>query len=600
MSEPERFRRNHLPGWGSGALLRSTAVLLVLTFALAAGTLFRTQTAAHAFAPAAVAVVAPTVARTVVVPVAKAACGTACRAAIGTAVSATASLVCGFAPGVCRLPWGQNPDVPANSDQPPPPNLNWTPSNLVSIRMSNGTYRDFTILNPTMTAGSQTVPAGWRVSWSPAAPASPYGSGTIELECRTTSTGALTHIGIASGAIFYGTDHYLVDSVRDCGAGKVATGGIKVVGAQNPSSTTAPTVRLTSDPAFRPAVGDPDRTGQGYKKCSNGTSTRLVAGKVTTYKESQGVREVELPACPTDFPTPAGAGVAAGSPWTPDTVQPAGTPTGTPLAPPLDPPSPDILPLQPKPGEPVVPRRTMPGTPAQPLPDIDPLTGTPKPTPQPLPPVVPDEGHCMWGGYAVAAEDCDGAPAPAPPPSPTPTAPGEPAPFPTSGPNPRPPDPSLPAGPSADQDTEGCLAKTWSWNPVSWVYAPVKCALLWAFVPKPGFVEGKMGEVQAEWGSTGPGRYLGAIGGVVVGVADLADKAGGCSGPAVRFDSGFLKTTLRPLAACPGDLAHTASKVVRVIATVGLYLGAAALAARVLASSLGLQLPGFGRGDDGA
>jgi hypothetical protein len=37
----------------------------------------------------------------------------------------------------------------------------------------------------------------------------------------------------------------------------------------------------------------------------------------------------------------------------------------------------------------------------------------------------------------------------------------------------------------------------WSWNPIDWVYVPVKCALLWAFVPS--------AETQAALGNLGAG-----------------------------------------------------------------------------------------------
>lgn len=35
----------------------------------------------------------------------------------------------------------------------------------------------------------------------------------------------------------------------------------------------------------------------------------------------------------------------------------------------------------------------------------------------------------------------------------------------------------------ATGDGSNCIAGFWSWNPVDWVYVPVKCALIWAFVP---------------------------------------------------------------------------------------------------------------------
>jgi len=41
--------------------------------------------------------------------------------------------------------------------------------------------------------------------------------------------------------------------------------------------------------------------------------------------------------------------------------------------------------------------------------------------------------------------------------------------------------------PAPNTDSDGCLSSEWSWNPVSWVLAPIKCAFLWAFVPPGGW-----------------------------------------------------------------------------------------------------------------
>lgn len=204
---------------------------------------------------------------------------------------------------------------------------------------------------------------------------------------------------------------------------------------------------------------------------------------------------------------------------------------------------------------------------------------------------MPEGDYCSWGGTLVSAAECKAAMLPAP--------------DPVTGKYPEPPPDTCVAGtqacaPATGSETDeqtGC-GGNFSWNPVSWVVKPVSCVLTWAFVPGPGFVEGKQAEVEEAWADTGPGGFIAAAGNAVTGLADIGSQAGGCSGPAVKFDTAWLKTELRPLAACPGDLAHNAAKVVRIITTVGLYLGLAALCTRVLASSLGLQLPGLGRGDD--
>lgn len=72
--------------------------------------------------------------------------------------------------------------------------------------------------------------------------------------------------------------------------------------------------------------------------------------------------------------------------------------------------------------------------------------------------------ECRWGTYVVADTDC--APLEALQQTPTAVDAGT-----DTGAN---PDPS---------DGTNCITSSWSWNPVSWVYAPVKCALKWAFVP---------------------------------------------------------------------------------------------------------------------
>lgn len=43
--------------------------------------------------------------------------------------------------------------------------------------------------------------------------------------------------------------------------------------------------------------------------------------------------------------------------------------------------------------------------------------------------------------------------------------------------------PRVPESSPAPQDSASCLAGVVSWNPVDWVFTPIKCALRWAFVP---------------------------------------------------------------------------------------------------------------------
>lgn len=115
-----------------------------------------------------------------------------------------------------------------------------------------------------------------------------------------------------------------------------------------------------------------------------------------------------------------------------------------------------------------------------------------------------DDPHnvaCRFGPYRVTKNECrqlrnsyktgtrtdtettpdgDVRPKPVPGPGPGP-GPGTEV-FPPEGPNPQ--NPPTDPDPEVDPNSRSCFADAWSWNPVDWVYVPVKCALIWAFVPK--------------------------------------------------------------------------------------------------------------------
>lgn len=114
------------------------------------------------------------------------------------------------------------------------------------------------------------------------------------------------------------------------------------------------------------------------------------------------------------------------------------------------------------------------------------------------------------------------------------------------------------------------------------------------FVPAPGFTEGKVAGIRDQWRGSGPGAYLDAFSGLSVAVGDVGAQAAGCKGPRLAAAPGGYQIELHPLNACPGTVLGRVAPVVRVLLLIGLYLGGAIVAARVLAGSFGLQLPAFG------
>jgi hypothetical protein len=158
--------------------------------------------------------------------------------------------------------------------------------------------------------------------------------------------------------------------------------------------------------------------------------------------------------------------------------------------------------------------------------------------------------------------------------------------------------------PGESNDDKGCLSTNFSWNPVSWVYAPVKCAVVWAFVPSPGSVEASQTQVKDAWANTGPAQYVGSMGAVFTAVGSVGDGASaGCEGPELKWSGSgpFGPISLRPLNGCPGTiLGDKIAPVFRAVVLVGLYVGGAWVAARILSSSFGLQLPSWRGEKEGA
>lgn len=97
-------------------------------------------------------------------------------------------------------------------------------------------------------------------------------------------------------------------------------------------------------------------------------------------------------------------------------------------------------------------------------------------------------------------------------------------------------------------------------NPVGWVLHPVKCALVWAFVPTTSKVDSQWSLASEKWNKTMPGK----IGGIVS-TAFTVDAVTGCQGPHIfmPFSSiggqwGWVDVDWYPLNACEDPAAQVA------------------------------------------
>lgn len=183
---------------------------------------------------------------------------------------------------------------------------------------------------------------------------------------------------------------------------------------------------------------------------------------------------------------------------------------------------------------------------------------------RPKDPKTGNEAECRYGPYRVPMDEC------------------------VVVPTENPVDPPVDQG----QSESNCNLSDFSLNPITWVVVPLKCL----FIPRSGFAEGKLDGVKTKFSTSGPGAYMTAFGGVGGAVAEIGKQAAGCGGPSFTVNLYKKPYTLKPLNACPGAILAPIAPVVRVLLLIGLYLGAATVAARVLAASFGLSLPSFGDG----
>lgn len=164
--------------------------------------------------------------------------------------------------------------------------------------------------------------------------------------------------------------------------------------------------------------------------------------------------------------------------------------------------------------------------------------------------------------------------------------------------DPNPPTSKGPSGVgSGDGTHKGCMSAIVSFNPVDWVYVPVKCVLTWAFVPSNSSVETQTSALRNAWDSTPPGVMVGAAGRLFAPFVDMSQSTGDCAGPLVAFDLNDPSQTLgsHHLAFHPFDMCNPIGQWVHdwamPLVTACIYMATFVICLNILGWAVGLHVP---------
>jgi hypothetical protein len=163
---------------------------------------------------------------------------------------------------------------------------------------------------------------------------------------------------------------------------------------------------------------------------------------------------------------------------------------------------------------------------------------------------------------------------------------GAPTRTPTGGPSTNPPatTPSTPTNTpttspifSPTNNDDECFPSGWGLlNPVDWVLKPVKCALVWAFVPEEA-LEPRVGRLLEQIGGTGAGSAFTTATTMVDSVTGpLAELGNGpCAGPSFDITYNGNVETVTPVSSCDGWRATLAASFRLMVAAVWVFAAGA-------------------------
>jgi hypothetical protein len=204
-----------------------------------------------------------------------------------------------------------------------------------------------------------------------------------------------------------------------------------------------------------------------------------------------------------------------------------------------------------------------------------------------------DRMRCTYGGADVALSECEkyarlfksGA-----------IAAGTPYPGPTGAPNGNPTAPTgAPGGgiapganPSDPNATRNCWAGMVSWNPIDWVFTPVKCALEWAFVPRESATKGNVNRMRDAFNQTTLRQITATMDTVMMAIPE----EGGCGGIPLDIEWAGVSVHQNLLDGCSPELAGAAG-ITKSILTAGAITAAVLACSRYLAVIFGFV--GYGQ-----